>query len=710
MEPEITNIISQSLNIKLVQVENTVLLLNEGATIPFISRYRKEKTGGLDEVSIQRIKELSDKYKELEKRKQTVLTTIAGQDKLTPELRKMIEECYDSAELEDLYLPYKPRRRTRASIAIENGLEPLAKIIMAQFEKNPEARATSFLNDHVATTADALAGARDIISVWISENGKARSMVRHNFRQFAVVRSLVVKGKEKEGDKYKDYFAWSEPLARCPSHRLLAMRRGEEEGFLTVSILPDREKALDQLQHHFIRGWGASSDQVAMAVKESFDRLLSPSIETEFARLSKEKAGNEAILVFAGNLRQLLLSPPLGPVRTMAIDPGYRSGCKVVCLNEQGDLLHNETVYPHQPVNDRRMAAKKLTSMAEAYQIGAIAIGNGTAGRETENFIKTLSFDHPVKVFSVSEDGASVYSASSVAREEFPGYDVTVRGAVSIGRRLMDPLAELVKIDPKSIGVGQYQHDVDQKQLKKSLDGVVESAVNSVGVNLNNASLQLLTYISGLGPQLAGNIITFRKENGPFRSRKELHKVPRMGEKSFEQCAGFLRIPDSDNPLDNSAVHPESYTIVERMASDLGCQVKDLPGNEKLLSRINLHDYVTASAGLPTLTDIIGELGKPGRDPRQSVRIFEFAEGIYRIEDVRTGMTLPGIVNNITRFGAFVDIGIKQSGLVHLSEMADRFVSDPAEIVKLHQHVRVKVLDVDIPRQRIQLSLKQADG
>lgn len=708
MSNAIQKIISERLTLSISQTSNTIQLLDEGCTVPFIARYRKEKTGSLDEVVIAAIKEQYEKLQELEKRKATILATIEEQGNLSVELRQRIETCYHATELEDLYLPYKPKRRTRATIARENGLEPLAKIIMAQYDKNPEKRAVSFLNDKVSTVDAALAGARDIIAEWVSENERARNIVRNNFRNHAVIHSKVIKSKEEEGNKYHDYFDWNEPLKKCPSHRLLAMRRGENEGFLRVSIIPDEEEALKQLSTTFVKGYGPCSDHVKIAVDDSFKRLLQPSIETEFANLAKEQADREAIQVFAENLRQLLLAPPLGQFRTLAIDPGYRTGCKVVCLDAQGNLLHNETIYPHPPQSDKKLAARKLTSMVEAYQIEAIAIGNGTASRETEHFVKNLHYDRELKVFVVSEDGASVYSASSVAREEFPQYDVTVRGAVSIGRRLMDPLAELVKIDPKSIGVGQYQHDVDQKELKNSLDRVVESAVNSVGVNVNTASKQLLTYISGLGPQLAQNIVDYRRANGPFSSRPELMKVPRMGAKAFEQSAGFLRIPESENPLDNSAVHPESYPLVEKIAADLNCSVKELIRSEVLIDQIDWSKYVTREIGLPTLNDIKAELAKPGRDPRMGIKVFEFADGIFKIEDLKPGMILPGIVNNITKFGAFVDVGVKQSGLVHLSEMADRFVSDPNEIVKLHQHVMVKVLEVDIPRKRIQLSLKQA--
>ena len=706
MMSRIIEIISQNLGIKENQVSNTVSLLNEGATVPFISRYRKERTGSLDEVQVLNIKEQHEKYTELEKRKETVLKTIEEQELLTPELKNRIINCFDSVELEDIYLPYKPKRRTKGTIAKEKGLEPLAKIIMKQLERNIEPRAAPFLNDQVETVEDALSGARDIIAEWISENEKARNIVRRGFENSAEIISKVIKGKETEAEKYRDYFDWKELLKKCPSHRLLAMRRGENEGFLRVSITPDADKILEHLTRFFVTGLNSCADHVELAVKDSLKRLIQPSIETEFAALSKEKADEEAIRVFAENMKQLLLAPPLGQKRTLAIDPGYRTGCKLVCLDEQGNLLHNETIYPHKPQEEFKMAAKKLSSMVEMYKIEAIAIGDGTASRETEAFIKRLHFDHELRVYMVNEDGASVYSASSVARQEFPQYDVTVRGAVSIGRRLMDPLAELVKIDAKSIGVGQYQHDIDQKKLKNSLDSVVEISVNSVGVNLNTASKHLLTYISGLGPQLAENITNYRKENGPFASRDELKKVPRMGPKAYEQSAGFLRIPDSENPLDNSAVHPESYKIVQKIAKDLKCGISDLVRNEELVSKIEFQKYVTAEVGLPTLTDIKNELLKPGRDPRKPIKVFEFAEGIRSINDLREGMELPGIVNNITNFGAFVDLGIKESGLIHVSELADKFISDPNEIVKLQQHLMVRVKEIDIARKRIQLSLK----
>jgi len=706
MNPHIVDLISQKLGIKNNQVNNTIELLGEGATVPFISRYRKEHTGSLDEVQVLQIKALNEKFTELEKRRETILKTIEEQEKLTPELRERIESCYDPVELEDIYLPYKPKRRTKATIARERGLEPLAKIIMKQVERDPESRAASFLNDEVESIEAALSGARDIIAEWISENEKARNIVRREFERNAVITARVVKDKEEEAEKYRDYFDWNEPLKKCPSHRLLAIRRGENEGFLRVSVKPGETKPLENLNRFFVKGNNAGAHQVELAVKDSYKRLIEPSIETEFAALSKEKADDEAIKVFAENLKQLLLAPPLGQKRILAIDPGYRTGCKVVCLDEQGNLLHNATIYPHKPQEDKKMAAKKLTSMVEIYKIEAIAIGNGTASRETEAFVKKLRYNREIRVYVVSEDGASVYSASSAARQEFPQYDVTVRGAVSIGRRLMDPLAELVKIDPKSIGVGQYQHDVDQKKLKNSLDSVVELSVNAVGVNLNTASRHLLTYISGLGQQLAQNIVDYRKEYGLFKSREELKKVPRMGPKAFEQAAGFLRIPDAENPLDNSAVHPESYHIVQRIAGDLKCDVNDLVRNDEAVSKIDLSKYVTSETGLPTLNDIKNELLKPGRDPRKPIKVFEFAEGIFSIDDLKEGMVLPGIVNNITKFGAFVDVGVKQSGLVHISELADRFVSDPNEIVTLHQHIKVRVKEVDVSRKRIQLSLK----
>ncbi|MDB9026926.1 Tex family protein [Parabacteroides distasonis] len=699
-------LIARFLQIPEGQVERTIGLLNEGATIPFISRYRKEVTGGLDEVQIGAIKDQLDKLTELSKRKETILATIEEQEKLTPELRKRIEESWDSTEIEDLYLPYKPKRVTKAEIARRKGLEPLAKIVMMQNENNLSARIKSFIKGEVKNAEEALQGARDIIAEWINENESARNTVRNSFAHTAMITSKVIKGKEEEGAKYRDYFDFSEPLNRASSHRLLALRRGEAEGILRVSISPDAESCLDRLNRRFVKGRGEVSEQVATAVDDSFKRLLKPSIETEFSNQSKAKADEEAIRVFAENLRQLLLAPPLGQKRVLGVDPGYRTGCKLVCLDAQGNLLHNEAIFPHPPQNEKGKAAAKVAQLVATYAIDAIAIGNGTASRETEQFITNIRYDRKVQVFVVSENGASIYSASKIAREEFPEYDVTVRGAVSIGRRLMDPLAELVKIDPKSIGVGQYQHDVEQNALKKSLDQTVESCVNLVGVNVNTASKHLLTYISGLGPTLAQNIVNYRAEHGPFTSRKELMKVPRMGEKAFEQSAGFLRIPDGKNPLDNSAVHPESYPIVERMAKDLKCSVADLITDKVLKKKLKLTDYLTDKVGMPTLLDIMEELDKPGRDPRQTIQVFAFDPTVKTIEDLKEGQVLPGIVTNITNFGCFVDVGIKENGLVHISELADRFVSDPTQVVSIHQHVKVKVLSVDLSRKRVQLSMK----
>jgi len=706
MTTEIIQRLADLLGLSPQQVKNTVSLLDEGATVPFISRYRKERTGSLDEVQIGAVKDAKTKMEELLKRRETILRTIEEQGQLTDGLKSRIESCYDPTELEDIYLPFKPKRKTRATTARGKGLEPLAGILMKQVERDPESRARAFVKEGVETVDNALAGARDIVAEWISENEKARNMVRRAFATGAVIKAKVVKNKEKEGEKYRNYFDWEEPLKHCPSHRLLAMRRGENEGFLRISISPDEENITDRLIRFFVHAQHACGRQVELAVQDSYNRLLAPSIETEFAADSKRKSDQEAIRVFAENLRQLLLAPPLGQKRVMAIDPGFRTGCKVVCLDAQGNLLHNETIYPHKPQEETKQSARKITSLVSAYQIEAIAIGNGTAGRETEYFIKKLRYDRELKVFVVSEDGASVYSASKVAREEFPQYDVTVRGSVSIGRRLMDPLAELVKIDPKSIGVGQYQHDVDQKLLKESLDTVVGSAVNLVGVNVNTASIHLLIYVSGLGPQLAQNLVNYRRDNGPFTSRKELMQIPRMGPRAFEQAAGFLRIPGAENPLDNSAVHPESYPVVEKIARDMKCSIGDLTVSKQLQDQIQWGNYADAETGLPTLMDIKAELAKPGRDPRQSIKVFEFAEGIFRMEDLQVGMVLPGIVSNITKFGVFVDIGIKQDGLVHISQLADRFISEPGEVVKLHQHVKVKVTDIDTLRKRIQLSMK----
>ena len=697
--------IATALHIAVRQVENTLSLLNGGATIPFISRYRKEATGGLDEVQIGEIKERYDKLTEIAKRKETILKTIEEQGKLTADLKNRIETCWDATELEDIYLPYKPKRKTRAEAARQKGLEPLATILMMQRENNLMARVRTFIKGDIKDEDDALKGARDIIAEQVSEDERSRNQLRNQFSRQAIISSKVVKGKEEEAAKYKDYFDFSEPLKRCTSHRLLAIRRGEAEGLLKVSISPDDEECTERLERNYVRGNNECSQQVKEAVRDAYKRLLKPSIETEFAALSKEKADEEAIRVFAGNLRQLLLAPPLGQKRVMGIDPGYRTGCKVVCLDAQGNLLHNETIYPHPPKSEHGISARKLTKLVEQYAIEAIAIGNGTASRETEAFVTSQRYDRKLQVFVVSEDGASIYSASKIAREEFPEYDVTVRGAVSIGRRLMDPLAELVKIDAKSIGVGQYQHDVDQTALKKSLDTTVESCVNSVGVNLNTASRHLLTYVSGLGPTLAQNIVDYRAENGAFTSRKQLMKVPRMGAKAFEQCAGFLRIPGAKNPLDNSAVHPESYAVVEHIANDMKCSVADLIQNKELRNKIDIKKYVTDQVGLPTLTDILAELEKPGRDPRQAIKVFEFDKNVKTIDDLKVGMTLPGIVTNITNFGCFVDVGIKENGLVHVSQLCREFVSDPTTVVSIHQHVQVKVIGIDMERKRISMTM-----
>lgn len=709
MDTIIVKLIAEELQIQLRQVENTVKLLEEGATIPFISRYRKEMTGSLDEVQVESIKTTYDKLVAVEKRRDSILKSIEEQGLLSEELKNKINSTWDLTDLEDIYLPYKPKRKTRAVKAREKGLEPLAKVLLKQQEWDIHKKAGEYLNDEVETVEDALQGARDIIAEWVSENKTSRNSIRTLFANSAYISSKVVKGKEEEGAKYKDYFEYTEAIKKSPSHRILAIRRGEDEGILKVSLNPDEEDANEILERQFVRGDYEVSEQVRLAVLDSYKRLIEPSIENEFKASSKEKADEEAIKVFAENLRQLLLASPLGQKRVLAIDPGFRSGCKVVCLDAQGNLLHNETIYPHPPQNDTKLAAKKITSMIDAYQIDAIAIGNGTASRETEHFMTKLKSSREVQVFVVSEAGASVYSASKVAREEFPEYDVTVRGAVSIGRRLMDPLAELVKIDAKSIGVGQYQHDVDQNLLKGSLDRVVESSVNLVGVNLNTASKHLLTYVSGLGPQLAQNIVNHRKEIGVFKSRKELKDVARMGQKAFEQSAGFLRITNGTNPLDNSAVHPESYHIVEKMAKDLNSSVADLIKDTEIQKRLEISKYVSDKVGLPTLKDIKNELAKPGLDPRTKIKVFEFSPDVYKMDDLRIGMVLPGIVTNITNFGAFVDVGVKQDGLVHISQLANKFVSDPNEIVKLHQHVSVKVIELDIARKRIQLSMKETE-
>lgn len=701
--------IAAAMKLPVHRIDNTLKLLEGGATIPFISRYRKEATGGLDEVQIDEIKNRHDKLCEVAKRKETILSTIEEQGKLTDELRQRIENSWDSTEIEDIYLPFKPKRKTRAEAARQKGLEPLATIIMMQRERNLEAHAQQFVKGEVKDVEDALKGARDIIAEQINEDESARNLIRGRFARQAVISAKVVKGKEKEESalKYRDYFDHSEALKRCSSHRLLALRRGEADGILKVSITPaDEEECVDSLDRRLVRGTGECSDQMAAAVSDAYKRLLKPAIETEFAASSKQQADEEAIRVFAQNLRQLLLAPPLGQKRVLGIDPGFRTGCKVVCLDAQGALLHNETIYPHPPKSEKVAAARKLQKLVEQYNIEAIAIGNGTASRETEQFVTSQRYDHEIKIFVVSEDGASIYSASKTARDEFPDYDVTVRGAVSIGRRLMDPLAELVKIDAKSIGVGQYQHDVDQAKLKAALDQTVESCVNKVGVNVNTASKHLLTYVSGLGPTLAQNIVDYRTANGPFGSRRELLKVPRMGAKAYEQCAGFLRIPGAENPLDNSAVHPESYAIVERMAKDLKCSVSELIKDQELRKKIDPKKYITETIGMPTLTDILNELEKPGRDPRQQIKAFEFDKNVRSIDDLQVGMELPGIVTNITNFGCFVDIGIKENGLVHVSQLADQYVSDPTTIVSIHQHVRVRILSVDTERKRIQLTMK----
>ena len=729
------NLIATRLNLQERAVANTIALIDEGCTIPFISRYRKERTGGLDEVQITAISDQYDRLKEIQKRKETVVKTITDLGKMTPELQKRIDDCWEGTELEDIYLPYKPKRRTRAQVARELGLEPLAKLLLLQRERDPEAAAARFTSPRpenggshvVLSVEEALKGAQDIIAETISEDERSRQQLRGAFRRQAIITSKVIKAKADtdEAAKYSDYFDWQEPLRRCSSHRLLAMRRGESEGILRISISPDDEECIDRLKRHYVYGNTPCGRLVAEAVEDGYKRLLKPSIETEFAALSKEQADEEAIRVFAENLRQLLLGAPLGQKRVMGVDPGFRTGCKVVCLDAQGNLLHHEAIFPHPPLNKRMEAAIAVEKMIKKYQIEAISIGNGTASRETVDFIRdVLAGRYAVptssktsgtvqstaavvpQVFTVSEDGASVYSASKIARDEFPSEDVTVRGAVSIGRRLMDPLAELVKIDPKSIGVGQYQHDVDQTKLKRSLDQTVESCVNLVGVNLNTASQHLLMYVSGLGPTLAKNIVDYRKENGAFTSRAQLKKVPRLGPAAFQQCAGFLRIPHAKNPLDNSAVHPESYAIVEQMAKDQGCSVNDLIENKEKRDAIDIKRYVTKEVGIPTLTDIIKELEKPGRDPRQQIEEFQFDSRVNTVDDLIEGMELPGIVTNITNFGAFVDIGVHQDGLVHISQMANRRINHPLDVVKLHQHIRVRIIEVDRRRNRISLSMK----
>lgn len=697
----IQELVAKATGIALRQVGNTINLLNDGATVPFISRYRKEATGNLDEVQIQEIKEKNTYYTELSQRKETVLKTIEEQGKLTPELRKQIEECWDATMLEDLYLPYKPKRKTRAAKARENGLEPLATVIMLQQNRDIQLEAEKYINDNVKTVEEALQGARDIIAEMVSEDKESRDIVRESFARQAHITTKKVKGKDAEAEKYRDYLDRDEQLSRCPSHRFLAMMRAQNEGVINIHIAPqDPSRAIERIERHYVRSRNEAGEQVREAIADSYDRLIEPSIETEYTNSSKEQADTEAIKVFNDNLRQLLLAAPLGPKRILAIDPGIRTGCKTVVLDAQGDLKHHTVIFPQQ----RKMEAESIvTDLVSKYKIEAIAVGNGTASRETESFVRAVVPQTPL--FVVSEDGASVYSASKTARDEFPDQDVTVRGAVSIGRRLMDPLAELVKIDPKSIGVGQYQHDVDQNRLKDALNSTVESCVNLVGVNVNTASKHLLTYVSGLGPTLAQNIVDYRTANGAFSSRTELKKVPRLGAKAFEQCAGFLRI-DGKNPLDNSAVHPESYHIVEKMAKDLGTTVKELINDGTKRKQIDIKKYVTEEVGLPTLNDIMKELEKPGRDPREHIEEFHFAEGISAIEDLVPGMELPGIVTNITAFGAFVDLGVHQDGLVHISQCSDRFVKDINEVLKLHQHVRVKVLEVDMARKRISLTMK----
>lgn len=701
--------LAAEMNVAAWQVEKTLELLDGGATVPFISRYRKEMTGTLDEVQVAQVRDRVAQLRELDKRREAIIASIEEQGKMTDDLLRQINQAVVMSELEDIYLPYRPKRKTRATIAIDKGLEPLAKIIMVQNNIDVEERANKFVNAQkgVSSTIEALAGARDIIAEWINESKTARERIRNLFVRESVIASKVAKGKTEEGNKYENYFEWEENLMKAPSHRVLAMIRAENEGFLKINISPSEEKALEILARIFVKADNDSSEQVLIALKDSYKRLLAPSMETELRNIAKEKADAEAIRVFAENLRQLLMASPLGQKNVLAIDPGFRTGCKVVCLDKQGKLLHNETIYPHPPNSDVKQAINKIQSLVSAYKIEAIAIGNGTAGRETENLVRRIPFSKEIIAIMVNESGASVYSASSVAREEFPDYDVTVRGAVSIGRRLTDPLAELVKIDPKAIGVGQYQHDVNQTALQKSLEDVVVSCVNNVGVEVNTASKQLLSHVSGVGSSLAKNIVDYREENGPFASRAALKKVPRFGDKAYEQAAGFLRIRDAKNPLDNSAVHPESYDIVKKMAASLKTDIKELIDNKELRDKIHPVDFVSGDFGLPTITDIIKELEKPGRDPRTKFDYFEFDRNVNSMNDLHEGMILPGIVTNITAFGAFVDIGVHQDGLIHLSQMADRFVRDPNEIVKLNQKVEVKVLEVDKDRKRIQLSLKK---
>ncbi len=699
--------IAKELNITPKQVENTMTLLTEGASVPFISRYRKEMTGALDEVQISEIKQLTEKYEEFEKRREYILQAIENQGKLTDTLKADILRTYELSELEDLYLPYKKKKKTRAVKAKEKGLEPLAKLIFAQKSKHIKSEAEKFLNNEISTVEDALQGAKDIIAEQINEDLRAREAVRREFEYSAKIYASLIKSKKEEAAKYSDYFDFEEQLKKIPSHRLLAVFRGAKEGFLRVKIQPDEEKVSEKLYRIFLKGYNEASNLVKEAADDAYKRLLFPSIENEFSKSAKEKADSEAIKVFAENLRQLLMAPPLGAKRILALDPGFRTGCKLVCLDEHGNLLHNETIYPHPPQKETFQASKKIASLVNMYQIDTIAVGNGTASRETEQFVRQkVRFDRDVKVFMVNEDGASVYSASKIAREEFPEYDVTVRGAVSIGRRLADPLAELVKIDPKSIGVGQYQHDVNQQELQRSLDYIVESCVNTVGADLNTASKHLLVYVSGLGEQIAQNIIDYRTEHGAFKSRNELKKVKRLGDKAFEQCAGFLRIRNAQNPLDNTSVHPESYHIVEKMAKDSNVTLEEFIASPEIRKKINLKEYANSTFGLPTLTDIMKELEKPGRDPRKQAKVFEFSKEVFSLDDLKEGMVLPGIITNITNFGAFVDVGIKQDGLVHISNIKNEFIKNPADVLKLNQHVKVKVISIDRARKRIGLSMK----
>jgi protein Tex len=712
MELKYAQKIAEKLSLSLKQINNVQQLHGEGATIPFMARYRKEATNNLDEVAITSIVEEIGYFTELEKRKETVIKTIEGLGKMTPELAQRIQDCYDATVLEDIYLPYKPKRKTKATQAIEKGLEPLAKLIFEQGKENPETEAANYINEQVKDNKEALQGARDIIAEWISEHEQARNKARQLFTEGAVLSSKVLNSKKEEADaqKYRDYFEFSEPLSQSPSHRILAIRRGEKEGFLIMDINIDKQTALDELDRIFLKASNANSAEVKKAIEDSFDRLLKPSIENEFRLLSKNKADEEAINVFAENLRQLLLASPLGSKKVLALDPGFRTGCKVVCLDAQGNLVHNTTIYPHPPQNDAQKSITELKFLVDRYDIEAIGIGNGTAGRETEQLVRGIDFGKTVSVFQVNESGASIYSASEVAREEFPDHDVTVRGAISIGRRLLDPLSELVKIDAKSIGVGQYQHDVNQTRLKEALDRVVESAVNFVGVDVNTASRHLLVYVSGLSTTLAKNIVEYRAKNGPFKTRDELKKVPQMGPKSFEQCAGFLRIPGAGHPLDNSSVHPESYHVVEKMAKDLQASLEELIKQSALRKQVNKKQYISESIGEYTIDDILKELEKPGRDPRAQIEEFRFDDTIKSIEDVKPGMTVPGIVTNITNFGVFVDIGVKQDGLVHISQLSNTFVSDPNQVVKLQQKVTVTITEVDVARKRISLTMKDQKG